>query len=238
MLSVLESEFSGHNSTAMNLQPIVQAKDGHIYGAEILLRIADAHRNVFFNAMEISRIAEQEEKTGMITESIINFIGSMYKEYGKNVFKINNFRRIAINIDRTYLGNDEIVKHLIALCVENALPNGFVSLEIPEDLVPENQEKIKTLASTLSKYKIMFSCDRYTGQYTNIDELASLGFNEIKIARDLILNIVKDQTKYHEIELMVDSAKKNNVSVAAVGVENEQQFKMLRDLDEDMMVQG
>lgn len=238
MLSVLESEFSGHNSTAMNLQPIVQAKDGHIYGAEILLRIADEHRGVFFNAMEISRIAEQEEKTGMITESIINFIGSMYKEYGNNVFKINNFRRIAINIDRTYLGNDEIVRHLIALCVENALPNGFVSLEIPEDLVPENQEKIKTLAKTLSKYKIMFSCDRYTGQYTSIDELASLGFNEIKIARDLILNIVKDQTKYHEVQLMVESAKKDSISVAAVGVENEQQFKMLRELDEDMMVQG
>ena len=238
MLSVLESEFSGHNSTSMNLQPIVHAKTGHIYGAEILLRIADAHRNVFFNAMEISRIAEEEQKTGMITESIINFIGTMYKEYGNNVFKINKFNRIAINIDQTYLGDDEIVQKLITLCEENALPKNFISLEIPEDLIPQNKEKIKGLAKTLSKYDIMFSCDRYTGQYTNSNELAELGFNELKIARDIILQIDKDTAKLHQVEYIIDMAKNNKVRLAAVGVENEQQLTLLRELDEDIMVQG
>ena len=238
MISVLESEFSGHNSTSMNLQPIVKVKDGHIYGAEILLRIADAHRNVFFNAQEISHIAEQENKTGMITESIINFIGTMYKEYGNNVFKINEFNRIAINIDQTYLDNEELVTKLISLCEENKLPNGFVSLEIPEDLVPNNKEKIANLARELSRYKILFSVDRYIGQYTDIDELARLGFNEVKVARDIILKIDKDQVRLNDMKAIVQSAKEHKISVAAVGVENEAQYNLLRDMDEDMMVQG
>ena len=238
MISVLESEFSGHNSTSMNLQPIVRVKDGHIYGAEILLRIADAHRNVFFNAQEISQIAEQENKTGMITESIINFIGTMYKEYGNNVFKINDFNRIAINIDQTYLDNEELVTKLISLSEENKLPNGFVSLEIPEDLVPNNKDKIANLARELSKYKILFSCDRYTAQYADIEELAHLGFNEVKVARDIILKIDRDQIKLGEMKNIVAKAKQNNISVAAVGVENEAQYNILKGLDEEMMVQG
>lgn len=238
MISTLEKEFSGHNSTSMNLQPIVRVKDEHIYGAEILLRIADAHRNVFFNAQEISTIAEQENKTGMITESIINFVGMMYKEYGNNIFKINQFNRIAINIDQTYLDNEELVAKLISLCEENHLPNGFVSLEIPEEVIPNNKEKIRSFASQLEKYKILFSCDRYTGQYIDIEELSFLGFKEVKVARDIILAIETDQVKYNSLREMVNNAKKAKMGVAAVGVENENQLKMLKDLDDEMMVQG
>jgi EAL domain-containing protein (putative c-di-GMP-specific phosphodiesterase class I) len=85
--------------------------------------------------MEISRIAEQENKTQLITESIINFIGNMYREYGNNIFKINKFNRIAINIDQTYLGDDKLIKELVKLSTENALPKGFISMEIPEDVI-------------------------------------------------------------------------------------------------------
>lgn len=238
IISVLDQEFSGNNSTSMNLQPIVSLKDGHIFGAEILLRIADAHRNVFFNAIEISRIAEQENKTQLITKSIINFIGNMYSEYGKNIFKINKFNRMAINIDQTYLKDSSLLPELIKLSEENKLPNGFISMEIPEDVIPNYKAQIKTLADELSKYKIMFSCDRYMAQYVNIEELHNLGFKEVKVARDIILAIDKDPVKYDAMKSIVNNSKKYGINVAAVGVENEQQLKMLKGLDSEMMAQG
>ena len=238
MVSVLEKEFSEHNSTSMYLQPIVSLKDNRIFGAEILLRIEDAHRNIFFNAMEISRIAQQEGKTQLVTESIINFVGNMYREYGKNVFKINKFRRVAINIDQTYLGDDKLVEELIKLCSENDLPKGFVSMEIPEDVIPNNKNKIKHLADELSKYEIKFSCDRYMGQYVDIEELVHLGFNEVKVSRDIIFSIDKDPVKFDAMRTIVTLSKKFGIAVAAVGVENEEQAKMLKYLDEEILAQG
>ena len=238
MVSVLENEFSGHNSTSMHLQPIVSLKDGHIFGAEILLRIEDAHRNIFFNAMEISRIAQQEGKTQLVTESIVNFVGNMYKEFGKNVFKINKFNRIAINIDETYLGDSKNVDELIKLCESNDLPKGFVSMEIPEDVIPNNKDKIRYLAEELSKYEITFSCDRYMGQYVDIEELAHLGFNEVKVARDIVFKIDSDPVKYDSMRTIVDLSKKYGLNVAVVGVENEEQAKMLKALDENILAQG
>ena len=238
MVSVLEQEFSGHNSTSMYLQPIVSIKDNHIFGAEILLRIEDVHRNVFFNALEISRIAEQEGKTQLITESIINFIGNLYKEYGKGVFKINKFNRIAINIDQTYLGDDKLIQELVKLSTENKLPKGFISMEIPEDVIPNNKDKIRHLADELKKYEIMFSCDRYMGQYVDIEELSNLGFKEVKVARDIILKIDKDPVKYDAMRQIVNLSKKYNIDVSAVGVENEEQVRLLKGLNEDIMAQG
>ena len=238
MVDVLEKEFSSHNSTSMYLQPIVSIKDEHIFGAEILLRIEDAHRNVFFNAMEISRIAEQEGKTQLVTESIINFVGNMYREYGKNIFKINKFNRIAINIDQTYLGDDRLIGELAKLSTENNLPKGFISMEIPEDVIPNNKDKIRHLASELGKYEIMFSCDRYMGQYVDIEELASLGFKEVKVARDIIFAIDKDPVKFDAMRTIVNLSKKYGLSVAGVGVENAEQARLLKSLDESIMAQG
>ena len=238
MVSVIESEFSGHNSTSVNLQPIVRINDRHILGAEILLRIADAHRNVFFNALEISRIAEQENKTPIITESIINFVGNMYKEYGKNVFKINDFTRIAINIDQTYLRDPTLIKNVVKLCEENNLPNNFLSFEIPEDMIPDNIDKVKKFANELSNYHIYFSVDRFTGAYIGSEKLKDLGFNEIKIDRSLITKIDKDPNQYNAVKEIIENAHKVGITVGAVGVENEAQFKILKELDNNMVVQG
>lgn len=238
MVSVLEDEFSSGNSNSMNLQPIVRAKDRHIFGAEILLRINDVHRNIIFNANEISRIAEQEKKTYLITNSIINFIGNLYKEHGKGTFRINKFNRIAINIDKTYLNDDKVISDMIRLFKENNLPKGFVSLEIPEDIIPNNLQSIKKLVKSLASYDINLSCDRYLGEYVDAAQLKELGFAEVKFARDIIMKIDTDPVKYQDLVKLVNEAKTFGVHTAAVGVENETQFKLLRDADENMMVQG
>ena len=238
MVSVIESEFSSQSSTSVNLQPIIQVSNRHIYGAEILLRINDAHRNVFFNAEEISRIAEQENMTHLITESIINFVGNMYQEHGKTTFKNNEFSRIAINIDQTYLRDPTLIKNVIDLCEKNNLPNNFISFEIPEDMIPDNIDKIKKFAEELKNYHIYFSCDRFTGQYVGCEKLKDLGFNEVKMARDLVFKIDKDPLRLSEVKDIVNNALNLGINVAAVGVENEAQYRALRDMDPNMVVQG
>ena len=238
IVSVIESEFSSQSTNSVNLQPIVSVNDNHIYGAEILLRINDVHRNVFFNAEEISRIAEQENMTHLITESIINFAGNLYKEYGKTAFKNNEFNRIAINIDQTYLRDPGLIKNVIKLVEENNLPNNFISFEIPEDMIPDNIDRIKKFTDELRDYHIFISVDRFTGEFIGSEKLKDLGFNEIKISRSLILKIDKDPIRYNEVADIVNNAHKVGISVAAVGVENEAQYKALKNLDNDMLVQG
>ena len=237
IISVIEQEFSGKFSS-VSLQPIVRAKDKRIFGAEILLRVNNVYSNAVFNAEEISRIAEQEGKTGLITEAIINFIGQMYKEHGNSVFKINNFERIAINIDSTYLKDLGLVKGITTLNTTYNFPNNFLSFEIPEEIIPSHVSEIHKLAQQLASAHIMFSVDRYTGRFIGVEKLKELGFKEIKIARDLIYKVDTDNAKYNEVKDIVRNAKEVGIAVGAVGVENSAQFTILREFDENMAMQG
>ena len=142
------------------------------------------------------------------------------------------------NIDETYLGDSKTVDELIKLCEKNDLPKGFVSMEIPEDVIPNNKDKIKYLAEELSKYAITFSCDRYMGQYVDIEELVNLGFNEVKVARDIVFTIDRDPVKFDAMRTIVELSKKFGINVAVVGVENAEQAKMLKALDENILAQG
>lgn len=238
MLAVIEQEFSTGSFSSVSLQPIVRAKDKRIFGAEILLRINNVYSNAVFNAEEISRIAEQEGKTSLITESIIDFIGNMYKEYGNNVFKINAFSRICINIDSTYLKDTSLTKGITKLNNIYAFPKGFLSFEIPEEIIPQYTEEIKSLLKELASVNIMLSVDRYTGRHVGIEKIKEIGFKEIKLTRDLVGKIDTDSVQYNAVKDIVTHAKENGISVAVVGVENSAQFTLLKELDEDMIMQG
>ncbi|MCR4911891.1 MAG: EAL domain-containing protein [Bacilli bacterium] len=237
IISVIEQEFSGSFSS-VNLQPIVKAKDKKIFGAEILLRINNVYSNAMFNAEEISRIAEQEGKTNLITEAIINFIGNMYKEYGNSVFKINNLERIAINVDSTYLKDLNLLQGVVKLNDTYKFPNNFLSFEIPEEIIPSHIDEIQKMSQQLSSAHIMFSVDRYTGRYIGVEKLKELGFKEVKIARDLIYKVDTDGTRFNAVKDIVFNAKEVGIGVSVVGVENSAQFTILRDFDENMMMQG
>ena len=238
MVSVIQEEFSGKMSQSVNLQPMIRGEEQRIYGAEILLRINDVHRNVFFSAQEISRIALQENMTHLITESIVNYVGSLYKEYGPNVFKINEFKRIAINIDETYLRNPNLINAVIEIHRANNFPQNFLSFEIPEEMILENIDKIRNFAKELASVHIVFSCDRYSGRYVGVEKLKELGFKEIKIMKNVIDNIDKDPIKLKDARDLVHEAKNVGLDVSVVGVENETQYQLLKEMDKDMMMQG
>lgn len=238
MISVIKQEFTGQTTTSVSLQPIVRARDKKIFGAEMLLRINDAYRNTMLSAEELSHIAEQENLTSLITESLINFIGSMYQEYGNNIFKINAFKRICINIDQTYLRDESLIKAVIDLNEMYKLPDNFLSFEIPEDVISNYQGQVQKFARELAAYNIFLSCDRYTGKYISIERLKELGFKEVKLTRDLINVIDQDPLKLQEVTDILNNARSVNVGVTAVGVENSNQFILLRDINPDIMVQG
>lgn len=238
IISVIEQEFSDTSFSSVSLQPIVRAKDKRIFGAEILLRINNVYSNAIFNAEEISSIAEQEGRTGIITEAIINFIGNMYQEHGNGAFKINNFERIAINIDSTYLKDLNLVNGIVSLNDTYNFPNNFLSFEIPEEIIPTHINEIQKMAQQLASAHIMFSVDRYTGEYIGVEKLKALGFKEIKIARNLIYKVDTDGQKFNEVRDIVANAKEVGIDVSAVGVENSAQYTILRDFDENMGMQG
>ena len=235
---IINKEFFGLSPQSLSLQPFVKASEGKIFGAEVLLRITDLYSNAPLSPIEVTRIALEENMTHILTESIVNFLGNLYAEYGNTVLKNNRFSRFAINVDNTYLDEANFVKTVADLMRDNKLPKYYISFEIPEDIIGDNLGKIKQFSKILGDYSIYLSCDRFKNNIISIERLHEYGFNEVKIARDLILNIEKDRDSLENIRNIVAECKKYGLTVSCVGVESKTQFDILKEIDPDMLIQG
>ncbi|MBQ7243053.1 MAG: EAL domain-containing protein [Bacilli bacterium] len=235
MLAVIDEVFGTRAASCVYLQPIVLASDKKIFGAEVLLRVEDTQRHNFFRADEISRIAEENDRISLITESRLNFVGELYKEHGTSVFAINNFRRISINVDAAFLKDTELSKKVSALYTEQHLGKDFLSFEVPEDLIGEDFE---AEGNAFAGSGALLVCDRYTGRYVSLAKLKRYGFREVKLPRELVNGIDVDAKKLAELTDIVNTAKSLEMKVSVVGVENEAQYLALKNLDETMLMQG
>lgn len=235
MLSVIDEVFGSKAASCMYLQPMLTASDKRIIGAEILLRVEDTMRRNFFRADEISRLALENERISLITESVLNFVGGLYQEHGKSIFALNNFRRISINVDNTFLEDANLSAKVKNLYAEQHMEKDFLTFEVPEDLVSvafKDQETSSFGAGSL------LVCDRYTGKYVSLEKLKKFGFGEVKLPRELINGIEVDAKKRANLKELVDHAKSLGLKISVVGVENEGQYNVLRELDETMLIQG
>ena len=73
---------------------------------------------------------------------------------------------------------------------------------------------------------------------TNVEKLKELGFREIKIMKNVIDNIDKDPVKLKDARELVQEAKNAGLGISVVGVETETQYRLLKEMDPDMMMQG
>ena len=235
MLEVIDEVFGTKAASCVYLQPMITADHKKLFGAEMLLRVEDTVRHNFFRADELSKVAVENGRTSLITESLLNFVGELYKEHGNSTFALNNFSRISINVDAAFLTDQELSKKVADLYAEHHLSKDFLAFEVPEDLIGAGFE---TQGNAYAGSGVVLVCDRYTGKYVPMDRLKRYGFREIKLPRELVTGIESDAKKLQNITEIVNHAKELGLRVSVVGVENSDQFIALRELDPHMLMQG
>lgn len=235
MLHVIDEVFGTKTASCVYLQPMLTAKDKKLFGAEILLRVEDVQRHKFFMADELSKVAEENGRISLITESLLNFVQELYKEHGASLFALNAFQRIAINVDAAFLRDSELASKVNALYEEQHLGKGFLAFEVPESLITDS---FNEAGNAFSNSGVVLVCDQYTGKYVSLEKLKAFGFHEIKLPFGLIKDIDVDPKKFEAVASIVNAAKALGLRTSAVGVENSAQYLALRDLDPDMLLQG
>ena len=237
MLSVIEEQF-GNKTFSVALQPIVRAMDKSIFGAEIFLRLSDNYRNMVFNADELIKVAAQYGKISLISNALINYIGELYQQFGLTVFKVYGFTRLTINTDFSYFNDENFFTNIYNLLVNYHFPRDFLGFEITEYEVFTHLDKFKEISKGILNQHIALICDQYSGEFLSIEKLKELGFSEIKIGRKLVGDIETNPKHLNEVTLLMNEAKSRDIKVTLVGVENADQYILLRDADKKCSLQG
>ncbi|NLB49100.1 MAG: EAL domain-containing protein [Erysipelotrichia bacterium] len=118
------------------------------------------------------------------------------------------------------------------------LPNNFLSFEINESEIADHREQFKTIVKQLSNMGIVMAVDQYTGRYLSPKAISDIGFHEIKLSRSLLKNIDNDRQRFEDIKYLMLDVKNNGMKNAVVGVENIDQYLLIKEIDSTTLIQG
>ena len=237
MLSVIDDQF-GNKTFSVALQPFVKAGDKTIFGAELLIRLSDNYRNSVFNADELIKVAGQNGKISLISNALIKYIGELYKQYALTVFKISGFQRLTMNTDFSFFEDPNFFKTLYDSFSEFSFQKNFLGFEITEKEIYTHLSEFKKVVKGILNHHITLICDQYSGEFLSMDILKELGFTEIKIGRYLVKDIEVNPKHLNEVTSLDKLAKEHDMKICFVGVENSDQYVLLRDMDKNCMCQG
>ena len=85
---------------------------------------------------------------------------------------------------------------------------------------------------------IVLVCDQYTGRHISVEILKDIGFNEVKISRNLVLHIDSDNNRYANLKQLLFLIRNTGMKASVVGVENIDQYLLVKQVDESVLQQG
>ena len=237
MLSVVEEAF-GNNTYNVNLQPFVNAKTKQIYGAELLLRIADDYRKIVFRADLLIKVAAEHNKIGMISKSLLEYIGNLYKQYASALFNASGFKRLSLNTDYSFFTDKNFFNDTKAFIDNLKLPRNFLCFEIPESDIANHYDEFDKIAQQLKDLHIVSVCDQYTGRFLSLEAIKKVGFDEVKISRNVVNHIDSDRQRLNDLKVLLNNVKDVGLKASIVGVENIDQYLLIKEIDDTCLLQG
>lgn len=142
--------------------------------------------------------------------------------------KLDDKVTLSINISPRFFLVDDFVKFIIESCKVTGLPTNRLTLEITEDLLISDMEVIIVKGRELKSYGIDLSLDDFGTGYSSLKYLTTLSFNEIKIDKSFINNIVHSSEAYSLLSSIVAIAKITGYKVVAEGVEYKEQVEAVK----------
>lgn len=172
-------------------------------------------------------IAEETELIIPIGEWVIKeacIQGKKWQDAGYSPIKIS------INLSPVQLYQKNISSRIKALVDEIGYETKWLEIEVTENSIRDNKI-IATVLSELRDYGFSIAIDDFGTGYSSFEALKLYSFNTIKIDKSFISDLSYNKISRDIVASMINLAKSLKASVVAEGVENEEQFELLRDLN-------
>ena len=204
-----------NNELALFLQPQVMLCNGQVYGAEGLLRWF--HPDLGFIAPdEFIPIAEASGQINALTEWVI----TEGLKYQKEILKTHPEHILSLNISGKDLSRKELIVQLITQLNEMALEPSSIVLEITESVAIAGEGKLKETIEEYRHIGVRVAIDDYGTGYSSLAYLSELGFDELKIDKQFVMDIETSSKNQTICKTTCDMAKSLGSVVVAEGVEN------------------
>lgn len=223
-----------HNQITPFYQPKVNLADNRIESIEVLARIVTNNQGHVILPESFICVAEDLEYINLITFQLFEKATSDFAEIK---LALNSNLKLAFNLSPCQLEDLSCPDKLALILQLNNLSVDDVILEITEQHALCSAAQLETL-NRLRMRGFGISLDDFGIGFTNVQQLKTLPFTEVKIDRTLISHIETDQFSQVIVASLVNIAIQDDLVIVAEGVEREEELTYLSTYKEHILMQG
>ena len=144
---------------------------------------------------------------------------------------------VSVNVSHIDIYDENLVEEFRTMIRENGLDPSMIHLEITESAYAEDSDRLISVVEELRKLGFLIEMDDFGSGYSSLNMLSMLPLDVIKLDREFIRNMQKNEKGAKMVELVLDVARFLNVPCIAEGVESENEYRMLKEMKCDI-IQG
>ena len=215
-----------HNALEVHYQPQYELESGRSCGVEALARWTRTTGEIVAPSVFIP-IAEQSGLIHALGASILNAACLAMVAWERQ-----NARSIilAVNVSAIQINNN-FLKVLIRALEVSGFAANRLELEITESALMANTDLAIRCLTDWKNLGVRIALDDFGSGYSSLSHLSRLPVDCLKLDRSLVQMMTRDSKGARVMELMIELGRKLEMDVIAEGVETEQQFQMLKDLN-------
>lgn len=225
---------NGFENFMLYYQPLTDAKTGKLKGAEALLRWIKPNGNPENPERVVAALEaiNQMEAVGhWILEEAIKQCSEWISKGAPKDFYVH------VNATADDLITEDYVPRLIGLLKKYNLKPQNILVELTETSLMQNMALCRDNLDLLHKNEIRTALDDFGSGYSSFNYLKELPVDEIKIDKTFVEDMLSNKFDNTFISAMTMLAHSIGKGVVVEGVETEEQYKLLRDMDADL-IQG
>ncbi|MCL4431763.1 MAG: EAL domain-containing protein [Epsilonproteobacteria bacterium] len=211
------------NELEVYYQPQISLSDGHIIGAEALVRWHHPKLGMISPA-EFIPIAESSGQIIEIGEWVLQTAIQQTKEWIDGGFAP---MIIAVNLSAIQFRQKNLLTRITDILKEVELPHQYLELELTEAVTMHNPESVINIMNKLYEQGIRMSIDDFGTGYSSLSYLKKFKVYKLKIDQSFIRDIGKDNDDRAIVSAIIDMAHNLGLKTIAEGVETAEQLDFL-----------
>ena len=214
----------------LHYQPQVDPATRKILGVEVYPHMKGDMEKI--SPAELIPIAEE---TGLMSALGIWIAKEAFATISKWNKKFNLDIGFTINLSPLQLSEANLIDQLQRLGKEYGIESGKVFLDISNQVIIGASHSARDVMKSLSEFGYKLSLNDFGGDNINLSYLMDCGISRIELSRKLVASLENDESTRTLIKSIIKFASTMDIAVAAVGIENEKQCDMLREMGITLM---
>lgn len=205
-------------------QPLINGLDNSLHSLESLSRLHDTDDKIIPPNKFLPTIAHFK----LFPEFMPLFLQKTLGDYLRICQKLHTDVPLRINIHQDQLSDDALPKQLLDSIKHTKVEPENLVLEISERFTPNDAHLRNMARLRIAGFKL--SLDDYGTGSTNIRQLSTLPFSDIKIDQEIVTGMHRDQALRTIVTSVKHVADELNIDVIAKGVHDPSDLVLLDDI--------